>query len=215
MKKLFIQLTNKLNTNSDRKDIATLLSAFPSNNIDQQPWAGLKNNCQTSFTIVHNGVAIFLQFNVAEDIIKVNTFETNGPVNKDNCVEFFVTFGPDKKYYNLEINCTGIIRMAYGAERTNRTFITEEAIQKIKTHIKIETAPDNSLTKYLWQINLIIPIEVFEHSNLNTLNKQTGFGNFFKCGDDLPETQFYAWNKIESEQPDFHLPEFFGQLEFQ
>jgi hypothetical protein len=38
--------------------------------------------------------------------------------------------------------------------------------------------------------------------------------NFYKCGDDLPEPHFLAWNMINTEEPDFHRPEFFGTLEF-
>ena len=171
MKKLFIPLTNEVNTNSNVEEVASLLTTFPKNNIDYQPWPNHKTNCKTSFSIAHNGTAIFLKYEVAEDIIKVNTFETNGPVNKDNCVEFFVSFGSEKGYYNLEINCVGIIRMAYGPERSNRTSLTEEAINKIKTHIEIKTSPTNSLTKYVWQISLTIPIEAFECSQLKTLHQ--------------------------------------------
>ncbi len=214
MKKLFIPLTNEVNTNSDMEEVASLLNTLPKNQIEYQPWPNQKNNCQTSFNIAHNGEAILLKYEVAEDVIKINTCETNGPVNKDNCVEFFVSFGSEKKYYNIEINCVGIIRMAYGKGRLNRIFLSKKAINKIKTHINIKASPINSFTKYIWQINLLIPIDVFEHSDLETFHQQSGFGNFFKCGDDLPKKHFYAWNNIEAEKPDFHLPEFFGTLEF-
>ncbi|WP_017258752.1 carbohydrate-binding family 9-like protein [Pedobacter arcticus] len=214
MKTLLIPLTDEVNTNSNVEEVASLLATFPKNNIDYQPWGNHEINCQTSFSIAHNGKAIFLKYEVAEDVIKVNTYETNGPVNKDNCVEFFVSFGSEKGYYNLEVNCVGIIRMAYGEKRANRISLTEEAINRIKTHIEIRTSPANSLTKYLWQISLTIPIEAFEYSSLKTLHQQTCFGNFFKCGDDLPQKHFYAWNKIDAEAPDFHLPAFFGSLHF-
>lgn len=214
MKNLFIPLVDELNTNSDMEEISALLAALPKNHINYQPWPSYKSNCQTSFTIAHNGTSIFLKYEVAEDVIKVNTHKANGAVHKDNCVEFFVSFGSEKEYYNIELNCVGISLIAYGKGRLNRTFLTEESIKKVKTHIEIKTAPINSITKYLWQITLIIPIEVFEHSDLKTLHQQNGFGNFFKCGDDLPQSHFYSWNVINAKTPDFHLPEFFGALDF-
>jgi hypothetical protein len=214
MKDLFIPLVDELNMNSSLEEVADLLAVYPKNHISYQPWPVYKSNCKTCFTIVHNGVAIFLKYEVAEDVIKINTHTTNGAVNKDNCVEFFVSFGAEKDYYNIELNCVGISRMAYGKGRSNRTFLTEEAIKKVKKHIEIKTAPDNGATKYLWEVTLIIPIDTFEHSHLKTLHQQSGYGNFFKCGDDLPHTHFYSWNIIDSKTPDFHLPEFFGSLDF-
>lgn len=214
MKNLFIPLVDESNTNSGMEEVTALLATLPKNDISHQPWPIYKSNCQTSFSIAHNGEAIFLNYEVWEDVIKINTCKTNGAVNKDNCVEFFVSFGTEEEYYNIEINCAGIIRLAYGKSRLNRKSLSEEAILKIITNIEIKTAPINSATKYVWQITLIIPTEVFEHSDLKTLNKLEGSGNFFKCGDDLPDKHFYSWNMINAEIPDFHLPNFFGKLNF-
>ncbi|MEO5912129.1 MAG: carbohydrate-binding family 9-like protein [Pelobium sp.] len=214
MKNLFIPLIDELNINSEMVKVASLIAALPKNHISYQPWSNYKTNCHASFAIAHNGTAIFLKYDVAEDVIKVNTHKTNGPVNKDNCVEFFVSFGSENEYYNIELNCVGISRIAYGKERSNRIFLAEETINKVKTHIEIVTAPIKSVAKYLWQITIIIPIEVFEYSSLKTLHQQSGFGNFFKCGDDLPHKNFYSWNMIDAKTPDFHLPEFFGSIDF-
>lgn len=214
MKNLFIPLIDELNTSSGIEEVLAILAALPKNHINYQPWPNFKSSCQANFTIAHNGKAIFINYQIAEDVIKVNTHKTNGAVNKDNCVEFFVSFGTEKEYYNIELNCVGIIRMAYGKGRSNRTYLTEESISSIITHIEIKTAPLKSVKKYVWQITLTIPKEVFVHSHIKTLNNQNGFGNFFKCGDDLPQTHFYSWNVINAKTPDFHLPEFFGALDF-
>ena len=214
MKNLLIPVLDELNTNSGMEEVSALLSNLPINNINFQPWPIYKSNCQANFAIAHNGEAIFLKYEVVEDVIKINTHATNGAVNKDNCVEFFVSFGTEKEYYNIEINCVGIIRMAFGKGRSNRVSLTEKAINKIRTHIEIKTAPAHSIAKYEWQITLVIPIEVFENSQLKTLHQQCGLGNFYKCGDDLPQNHFYSWNNIDAKTPNFHLPEFFGALEF-
>ena len=209
-----IPLIESISHNTEIEKVSLLLDKLSQFSISYQPWSAFKSNCQTRFVIAHAGDAICLKFFVKEDVVKVSTYQTNGRVHKDNCVEFFVAFGTQKKYYNIELNCTGICLIGFGEGRLNRILLNEKLIAKVKTHIKINTAPVNSATKYEWEITAILPIEVFEAANLISFHQLNGFGNFFKCGDDLPQPHFYSWNKIESETPDFHLPEFFGELVF-
>lgn len=194
--------------------VSLLLDTLPKFEIDQQSWLTYKSNCETQFVIAHTGNMICLKFFVKEDVIKVKTYQTNGRVHKDNCVEFFVAFGTQKKYYNIEFNCTGVCLIGFGEGRLNRVLLDEKLIGKIKTHISILSAPANSKTKYVWEVTAMLPIAVFEASNLTSFNQLNALGNFFKCGDDLPQPHFYSWNKIEAAEPDFHLPEFFGELAF-
>lgn len=214
MKNLFVPFIKQFTVNDDIEKVSMLLSALPKNQINNQPWPNFKNNLNSNFNIAHINDAILLKYEANEDTIKVNTFETNGAVHKDNCVEFFVSFGEEKSYYNVEINCVGVCLIAYGEGRLNRNFIAKQLVEKIRTYVIIKKNPEKNKVKYIWQITLIIPIEVFVHSNLKTLKQVTGFGNFFKCGDNLPQAHFYSWNMIESKTPDFHLPEFFGSLVF-
>ena len=37
-------------------------------------------------------------------------------------------------------------------------------------------------------------------------------GNFYKCGDDTEYPHFGMWSPVELPAPDFHRPEFFGEL---
>ncbi|SDJ05208.1 Carbohydrate-binding family 9 [Pedobacter sp. ok626] len=214
MKNLFVPFLDQYAVNDSMETVSTLLDALPKNQIAHQPWPEFYTPIQANFTIAHSNDAIWLKYEVHEDTIKVATSELNGVVHKDNCVEFFVSFGTDKSYYNIEVNCVGICLIAYGKERSNRDFLPKELVKMIKTHAVIKTAAENSKRKYVWEITLMIPIVVFGYSNLKTLSQQTGFGNFFKCGDDLPQPHFCSWNEIEAEAPNFHLPEFFGSLAF-
>ncbi|MDB5031970.1 carbohydrate-binding family 9-like protein [Mucilaginibacter sp.] len=214
MKTIRIPLINSVNPNIIIEDVSQLMDSLPSHQIDNDPWTKLKINCQTNFSIAHCGDAIFLKFYVNEDVIKTNMHKTNDPVCKDNCVEFFVSFGSENEYYNIEINCLGICLMGYGIDRTNRKLMPESVIDKIKKTILIKSADEFAATNFEWQITLAIPIDVFTYTNLNSFDKKQGRGNFFKCGDDLPEPHFLTWNAIQSQNPDFHLSEFFGELQF-
>ena len=36
--------------------------------------------------------------------------------------------------------------------------------------------------------------------------------NFYKCGDKTAHPHFLSWSPVSTEKPDFHRPEFFGEL---
>jgi hypothetical protein len=38
--------------------------------------------------------------------------------------------------------------------------------------------------------------------------------NFYKCGDSTAVPHYLSWSHIATETPDFHRPEFFGELYF-
>lgn len=104
--------------------------------------------------------------------------------------------------------------MAYGTGRSKREMLSENQINKIERRIVIKSASNKVNTNFEWQITMMIPIAVFEFSGLKTLPGQEAIGNFYKCGDDLPTPHFLTWNMIDAETPDFHSPQFFGELEF-
>lgn len=214
MKKIFVPFLDQYAVQEGIEKVSGLLNAIPKNEIVHQPWPAFKCDLRASFIIAHSNDILWLKFEINEDTIEVATSETNGPVHKDNCVEFFVSFGTEPSYYNIEVNCVGVCLIAYGKARSNRKFLPKDVVEKVKTYAVIKTAPEDNKFRYVWEITLMIPIAVFEYSNLKTLSQETGFGNFFKCGDDLPQPHFYSWNAIEAESPDFHLPEFFGALTF-
>ena len=215
MKKLLVPYLDIRKAPGDIEQVSLLLDTLPGITIANQPWPEFTNKIQASFSIAHTGEAILLKYNVTEEALKVATFETNGAVHKDNCVEFFVSFGDEESYYNIEMNCIGVGLIAYGSARFNRTFIPKKLVEQIQTYIKIKTVPDKNNTSYTWEITLGIPIGVFLYSDLKTFSNKTAQGNFFKCGDDLPQPHFYSWNMIHAATPDFHLPEFFGALTFE
>ena len=65
-----------------------------------------------------------------------------------------------------------------------------------------------------WELTLSIPNNAFQYHQFKTLKGQNCRGNFYKCGDDLPQPHFVVWNNIETPEPDYHRPEFFGSIAF-
>lgn len=61
-----------------------------------------------------------------------------------------------------------------------------------------------------WQAKLFVPF-AFVERHLGAFAK-TFAGNFQKCGDDTVFPHFTTWNYIDVPKPDFHRPEFFGEM---
>src|SRR5690606_40116367 len=61
-----------------------------------------------------------------------------------------------------------------------------------------------------WSSVLIIPRTLFGDV---ALEGETFHANFYKCGDGLPQPHFISWNRIDYPNPNFHLPEFFGEID--
>jgi hypothetical protein len=213
MNRIHIPFINSAGRNTPLEQIDILMDTMPKHGVDKQPWPRFKSNVKTAFSIVHCADAILLKYYVKEDVIRAVMHHTNDPVHKDTCVEFFIALEPGQAYYNIEANCFGICSMGYrnGGERK---FIPEGVIDKIKRSITLRSSAESSSEKYEWQLTMMIPIEIFTFSTLEHFMGKKLRGNFFKCGDDLPDPHFFAWNMILNENPDFHLPEYFGRLDF-
>jgi hypothetical protein len=56
--------------------------------------------------------------------------------------------------------------------------------------------------------------EAFEFHQLKSLKNIKCKANFYKCGDELSQPHYLSWNNIKSGKPNFHLPEFFGEINF-
>jgi hypothetical protein len=177
------------------------------------PWAGFPYKPQVAFAIAHGEKALFLKFYVEEKHLKAIYSEPNNPVYKDSCVEMFISFGDELEYYNFEFNCAGTCLLSFGEQRAMRQMSSDEIIRSISFQNTIKPA-SNTDANIAWELTLAIPYSVFQYHEISSLRGKKCRANFYKCGDDLPEPHYVVWNGIETEQPDFHRPEFFGSVEF-
>ena len=66
-----------------------------------------------------------------------------------------------------------------------------------------------------WTMYLEIPKQALGFSGQEALDGQKIKANFYKCGDLTPEPHFLSWSPIDLPEPNFHTPQFFGQLELE
>ena len=119
-------------------------------------------------------------------------------------------------YYNFEFNCIGTIHLGWGPGRHNRKFVDPTIINKIEVRSSLgnQVLAEKS-GKFKWEIMIRIPLECLAFTSLPTLKGLKTKGNFYKCGDETPEPHFVTWNPIKTENPDYHRPEYFGDIYFE
>ena len=194
-------------------DISKQLDHVRQEIIDHAPWNAFPYKPQASFAMAYGDSSVYLKFFVEEKHVRAVYSEPNQPVYKDSCVEFFVSFADEPEYYNFEFNCAGTCLLSFGEQRNNRKMTTADLIKSItfQSSIKPTTKKDANIG---WELTLVIPFAAFQYHKFSSMKGKKCRANFYKCGDDLPEPHFLAWNMINTEEPDFHRPEFFGTLEF-
>jgi len=133
----------------------------------------------------------------------VNT-EPDSAVWEDSCLECFFSFD-GKNYVNLEANVNSTLRASFGPGRHGRQFLKAMGIPM--PQVQARELEDG------WELVLIIPAEMIEKLwNIELKSGGSFTANFYSCGDMTPAPHYAAWNKVETEAPDFHRPEFFGQV---
>jgi len=169
---------------------------------------------KVSFKVAHNGQYILIRFYITEKYIRASKCETNADVYKDSCLEFFISFNGND-YYNIEINCIGVVHMAYGSRISERQLINKDIIGKITVHSTLGKMPFETKTGYFsWSMTVFIPVDCFVYSKVKLGRMSEAMGNFYKCGDELPEKHYLSWNPVKTPKPNFHKKEFFGKIIF-
>ncbi len=204
-------ISNTVDENSIEA-VSTALDSFEKHKLDCVPWEAFPYKPKVSFAIAYSLSNIFIKFFVAEKYFRAKTLLTNGPVHEDSCVEFFIRFDKDAPYYNIEFNSLGTGLIGYGTTRNNRELLSSDLIKKLQKKSRVFSENGQGAE---WELALTIPLTTFVHSPLIKLKDKNYSGNFYKCGDLLPEPHFISWANINAEIPDFHLPQYFGKLLFE
>lgn len=190
-----------------------LMDGLRAANIDCNPWPAYQADAEAKFLMAHNREAILLKYVITEKYLIANEV-TNGNIHNDSCVELFIAFD-DEGYYNLEFNCLGFTKIGYGDDRNDRKLLPIDVIKQLSFSSKINAnSIINSNGGFDWEIMLVIPRSIFIEHEITSFHNLKAKGNFYKCGDGLPQPHFLTWSMIEAEQPDFHRKEFFGELAF-
>ena len=164
-------------------------------------------------SIAHSRTHLAVMFHVRGLDLRATALEDNGRSWEDSCCEFFITHPSDGTYYNFELTCIGSLLASKRTSRTDSNAIPVEVLKRVIRHSSLEFKPwDISDEVFGWTVAILIPFDVI---GIDCTNLPTGVrGNFYKCGDLTAHPHFLSWNPIGTLQPDFHRPEFFGEIIF-
>lgn len=166
----------------------------------------------TAFDAARSDSHIFISYFVKGLDLKAEFGQSNETVWQDSCVEFFVKDPAQKHYHNFEFNCIGTCLASRRSTLEDRVFLDPAQIDKIIRHTSLERetfAQKEGI--FTWGIAVGIPFELFGIDPGALPQKLRA--NFYKCGDGTAHPHYVSWSPIAHPTPNFHLPEFFGELE--
>jgi len=192
--------------------IDEFLNTVPRYSIAHVCWLNTEVIPKVEVAAAYTKEALLFKYYITETTHRATYQLPNEPVFKDSCVELFIAVDDSGNYYNFEFNSLGTCLASYGKDRNNRLKLTPEVIAKICRQIKwVNYSP--SKHQFDWELTLIFPAEAFCFHQVKYQPSQQFRVNFYKCGDELPEPHYLAWNPVRSEVMDFHQPRFFGLLQ--
>lgn len=173
--------------------------------VNVNPWKEFTPEFNTTARLLYNDEAVYVRMETDELPIVAKYVKRNDPVCTDSCMEFF--FCPsetDGRYFNFEFNALGTLNLSIGESRHDRKFI-EDPLSTFDIHPELFDGG--------WRITFKIPMDfIRKYMGEPT---EVMHGNFQKCGSATGHRHYGLWKAIETENPDFHRPEFFGNLKFE
>ena len=155
--------------------------------------------------------ALVVDFRVSGLDLRAQNLKDNGSQWEDSCVEVFIQDPEGPDYYNFEINPLGKVLACCGPDRSHRTPRPAEQMEDILRITTVEEGPlDYAGGIWTWRVCLLIPFYLIG-VDVDKLPHSLR-ANFYKCGDKTAHPHFVSWNPVEVPAPDFHRPEFFGEL---
>jgi len=197
-------------------ELSTALSrCCPLNAVDCVNWNDYPAKPDVYFRIGADEERLYVLFDVRGNGLKAMYTDDNDPVWQDSCVEVFIQAPDGEGYFNFEMNCIGTL---LAAKRKARNEDVVHFTPDIMSHIlRLTSLPREPFAEksgtHGWSAAVGIPFSVLgfaEGERPHSLR-----ANFYKCADGTTEPHYLSWAPISTPAPDFHRPEFFGELVFE
>ncbi len=197
------------------KDLSEHLDKEQWYSIDEINWEKYDYRPDVRFSLAYSDYELFVKYYVTENFFKAEMTRSNQNVYEDSCVEFFVSPENDGLYYNFEFNALGTCLLGSGHGRTDSKRADPEIISRIRRFSSVGPEPVSERQgKFSWTLTVAIPFKVFFHHKVDDPVGKSFRVNFYKCGDKVKVPHYLTWNPVQTENPDFHRPEYFGLLKF-
>lgn len=175
---------------------------------------------KTQVKLLYDDNFVYVIFRVEDKYIRAVATKHQEPVYTDSCIEFFFTPGEDisEGYFNLEVNCGGMVVSRHqSAPMENRNPLTDAEIESLEIyHSEPKIVEPEKQEPTTWLIEYRVPIDMLEKF-CPVARPAPGTiwrANFYKCGQETSHPHWLTWSVVDNPKPQFHMPEFFGTLEF-
>ncbi len=176
----------------------------------------------TAIRLAYTNDYLFVKWHVQGKNLKAVHTEDLQRVSADSCVEFFCQMPNDDHYFNFEFNCIGTSTASYRLGRAEDVVrLTPEEFSQILRYSSLPHEPfEEKEGDFSWTLLVAIPFSLLQRKNNQAQlpNLQTSKlpnlikANFYKCADLTATKHYVSWNPIPTDKPDFHCPQYFGEL---
>lgn len=179
--------------------------------IDIINWEDFPYKPIVAFDIARTDTALYIRYFVKGNSLKASYEEDDSPVYTDSCVEFFMQKEGESEYFNFEFNCIGTCDASRRESRDVKQSLRPEEYRAIRrlSSVGRDVFPEKKGV-YSWELLVAIPFTVMGLDPKNLPEKIKA--NFYKCADETEFPHYVSWSPIGTEQPNFHCPEFFGEV---
>jgi len=169
--------------------------------------------------LAYDAKYISVIFHVQDRYVRAGARCGKDPVCQDSCVEFFFAPCGDKTtpYFNIEINCGGMMLFKYQPPGgfvwvEDSEYNQVEIAASMPRHVDPEmTDPVTWTVEYRFPFEMLTTYRPIEKPAPGVIWK----ANLYKCADQTSHPHWLSWSPIDLPKPKFHVPQFFGTLEFQ
>lgn len=210
---LSIPYLGELAQASAAEDILEILGRSAScGTIGHVNWeAQFPNNPPSTFAIAHDGRRLYVDFAVRCTVLRAENFVNQSPVSQDSCVEIFLRPENSDEYWNFEFNCIGAVNASHRRERNHPIRLTDTELAQIARHPSCGTRPFGEKEgAFAWNLTVAIPLALMGIGMASA--PMFLRGNLYSCASRTSQPHYLSWQPIATAAPDFHRPEFFGQM---
>lgn len=190
----------------------TVWNRAPKLAIDCYPWDETGYRPPAAAQMVWTEDRFVVRFETVERELRAEARGICPVVCDDSAVELFLMPDPAHTgiYLNFEINTLCAMYLGAGTGRADNRLLREEELVPFGAQSEISLTPDG----YHWRITFGIPFAYLKrHAGCGEFGPGSRMrANFYKIAEKGPCPHCGCWNPITWPEPDFHRPEFFGEL---
>ncbi len=199
---------------------------------DKRPWKEIKPLTLTNYMgkkpehfpktqakVAYDDEALYVIFRVEDQYVRSVRTKNQDAVYRDSAVEFFFSPEGDPGYFNLEMNCGGTFLFHHQIARGESVSkVDEQDLAKIEVAHSLPEVVDPEIEEPVtWTVEYRIPFSMLKkYADFKTPQPGTVWrANFYKIGDETSHPHWITWSPVDRPQPDFHQPEYFGEIIFE